>query len=96
MCEMKLSSFIRDNLEKILMEWDAFARTLEPAASEMSGLALRDDARQVLLSIAQDIDTEQSPSQQIEKSKGLAPGEPDARSPASVHGAQRLFVCALN
>src|SRR5471032_1277473 len=89
MCEMKLSSFIRDNLEEILMEWDAFARTLVPAASEMSGLALRDDARHVLLSIAQDIDTEQTPSQQIEKSKGLAPGEPDARSPASVHGTQR-------
>jgi len=86
---MKLSSFIRDNLEEILMEWDAFARTLVPAASEMSGLALRDDARHVLLSIAQDIDTEQTPSQQIEKSKGLAPGEPDARSPASVHGTQR-------
>ena len=86
---MKLSSFIQSNLDDILMEWDAFARTLEPAADGMSELALRDDARHVLLAIASDIDTEQSPDQQIEKSKGLAPGEPDVRSPASVHGAQR-------
>jgi len=86
---MKLSSFIRDNLEEILMEWDAFARTLEPAASGMSEPAIRDDAKRVLLSIVQDIDTEQSASQQIEKSKGRAPGEPDTQSPASEHGVQR-------
>src|SRR5476649_51009 len=89
MCKMKLSSFIRDNLEEILMEWDAFARTLEPAASGMSEPAIRDDAKRVLLSIVQDIDTEQSASQQIEKSKGRAPGEPDTQSPASEHGVQR-------
>jgi len=87
--QMKLSSFIRDNLETILQEWDAFARTMEPAASDMSEPAIRDDARHVLLSIAQDIDAEQSTSQQIEKSKGHAPGEPNALSPASEHGEQR-------
>ena len=29
---MKLSSFIRDNMEPILQEWEAFARTLRPAS----------------------------------------------------------------
>jgi len=57
MSQMKLSSFIRDNLDEILMEWDAFARTLQPAASGMSEPALRDDAKQVLLSIASDIES---------------------------------------
>ena len=81
---MKLSSFIEDHLEEILVEWEAFARTLQP---EMSALALRNHAKQLLLTVAQDIDSSETPKQQRDKSHGLALTDPE--SAASTHGTQR-------
>lgn len=87
---MKLSLFIHANMEKILMEWEDFASTQLPAATGMSGLALRDHAKQMLEDMALDIETRQSPKQQSEKSKGLG-GEQRAgpESAASTHGTLR-------
>jgi signal transduction histidine kinase len=84
---MKLSRFIIGQMETILTEWDAFARTLGPAATGMTDKALRDHARQILQSAAKDIDSEQSASQEAEKSKGHA--KDDADSAASEHGRIR-------
>ena len=70
---MRLSQFIRQNMEPILAEWEAFAATLEPAASGMAALALRDHAPQILEAVAKDLDTFQTPEQQSEKSMGRAP-----------------------
>jgi signal transduction histidine kinase len=84
---MKLSSFINEKMETILVEWESFARTLLPAATEMTDLALRDHAKQILKEVAIGIDTEQSSRQELEKSKGLAPDEPE--SAASLHGTLR-------
>lgn len=84
---MRLSRFITENMEKILTEWDAFARTLVPAAVDMTDEALRDHARQILEMVAKDIETEQSTEQEIEKSKGLSRDEKG--SAASVHGRIR-------
>ena len=77
-------------METILVEWEAFARTLLPAAGTMSSLALRDHARQMLTAIAADIETSQSESEQHEKSQGLQ--ENDARSAATTHGGLRHDV----
>lgn len=84
---MKLSTFIISNLEEILIEWDRFARTLEPQVL-LSKKEIRDHAAQILRAIALDIDTYQSSKQQQEKSQGLAP-DTDAVSGASIHGTAR-------
>ena len=86
---MKLDLFIQINMEVILAEWEAFARSLSPASGKMSKLALRDHAKQILLAIALDIETAQNPAEQVAKSKGMAPDLEAGQSAASVHGALR-------
>ncbi|MES2756986.1 MAG: HAMP domain-containing sensor histidine kinase [Pseudomonadota bacterium] len=86
---MKLTSFITEHMEIILSEWEAFAGTLEPAASQMTALALRDHAKGILQAIALDIATRQNPAEQLEKSQGRAPDEDTIESAASIHGALR-------
>eukprot|EP01034_Spumella_vulgaris_P040232 gene40232-49754_t len=85
---MRLSLFIKQNLEGILMEWEAFASTLEPSATHMSSLALRDHAKLILTAIAAEIETAQTPRQQQAKSHGLAPEQP-GESAAATHGTLR-------
>jgi signal transduction histidine kinase len=84
---MKLSRFIDEHIEEILVEWESFARTQLPAATGMSALALRDHAEQILEALAIDIETDQSPREQYEKSKGMDSQE--AGSAASTHGTLR-------
>jgi signal transduction histidine kinase len=84
---MKLSRFIKVHLEEILVEWEAFARTQQPPGANMSPLALRDHARQMLGEIVLDIDSHETPAEQYDKSQGLAPTDPD--SPAAMHGTLR-------
>lgn len=67
---MKLSQFINEHLHEILEEWDGFARTLIPAATGMTDLALRNHAAQMLQEVARDLEAEQSEFEQSEKSKG--------------------------
>lgn len=87
---MKLNSFITGHMDEILSEWEAFARTLEPAASHMSGLALRDHAKGILEAVALDIRTRQNPEEQWQKSQGQAtPDLACVESAASIHGALR-------
>jgi signal transduction histidine kinase len=86
---MKLSLFITAHLDAILLEWDSFARTQLPAATGMSAQALRDHARQILTALAKDIETDQSPKEQYEKSKGMGPEADGAESAASTHGTLR-------
>jgi len=86
---MKLSAFIEVHLEEILREWDSFARTLFPSSDRLSPLLLRDHARAMLLELIQDIQTAQSPQQQVAKSKGASsPFHPDD-SAANIHGVTR-------
>ena len=48
---MRLADFILANVEQILQEWDAFARSLAPGV-KMEALALRDDAEAILRACA--------------------------------------------
>src|SRR5689334_5147583 len=66
---MRLAEFILANVEPILAEWEAFARSLSPGAT-MTVVALRDDAESILLATARDMQTPQSLQQQASKSKG--------------------------
>ena len=86
---MTLSRFITENMEAIVLEWQAFATTMEPAASTMSALALRDHAKPILLAIAKDIDSSQTAAAQADKSKGLAPVRSTRETAAATHGALR-------
>ena len=86
---MKFSVFIRENIDAIVHEWETFAVTI-PAAQSMSGLALRDQCRQILLAIAQDMETSQTNVEQAAKSKDMVPlpfgGQESA---AHTHGTLR-------
>lgn len=85
---MSLSCFITENMERIVTEWQAFATTMEPAASTMSALALRDHAKPILLAIAKDLESSQTAVAQSDKSKGLAPLSA-RETAAATHGALR-------
>jgi signal transduction histidine kinase len=85
---MRIDRFISEHLEEVLAEWEAFARTLGPATDGMSGLALRDHAKEILQAVALDIKARQNAQQQQEKSQGLVPDTAE-KSAASIHGALR-------
>jgi len=80
---MRLADFILRNIESILIQWEAFAATLLPAARSMDSLALRDHARQILEAVAKDISTPQTREAQREKSLGHAPALIDAPETAA-------------
>lgn len=66
---MRLADFILQNIEPILVEWEAFARTVWPGG-EMDPVALRDHARDILRATAFDMKSAQTRTQQDDKSKG--------------------------
>ena len=70
---MRLPEFIRQEMEAILVEWEAFAAAQLPAAAQMKSLALRDHAKQILQAIERDIGRPQSDEAQALKSVGRAP-----------------------
>ncbi|MDR6854239.1 hypothetical protein J2W96_000540 [Variovorax guangxiensis] len=55
------------------MEWEAFAKTLEPAAALLPSEALRDHAHLIIKAIALDIEDFQSKAEQTAKSHGDGP-----------------------
>lgn len=77
---LRLSRFIRENVEPILAEWEAFARSL-PSGGGMDVVALRDHAREMLLVIAADLDAPQSRSAQQAKARGA--NDADASDPGA-------------
>jgi signal transduction histidine kinase len=85
---LHLANFIISDMELILKEWEAFARTITPASLKMDTTELRDHAELMLKFIAKDISTAQTRVEQRTKSHGLA-----ARSmqdSGEEHGLNRL------
>ena len=70
---MRLAEFILQDMEAILVEWEAFAAGLLPGAAGMTPLALRDHAQYILEAVAKDLTTSQSRAAQTAKSQGRAP-----------------------
>ncbi len=85
---MRLAAFIRANLNLVAKEWETFAKTLTPAAENMSPLALRDHIKEILAFIVDDIESAQSDSEQVEKSQG-AKTPLVKRSAAEIHASLR-------
>lgn len=86
----RLHEFVRENVEEILKEWEAFARTL-PMTQSMDVATLRDHAREMLLTIAADLAKPQTERQAKDKAKGRSDAEDD-ESPttaAQEHGSGR-------
>jgi signal transduction histidine kinase len=86
---MRLSRFITEHLEEILVEWEAFALSLLGPGEVMTSLALRDHASQILAAVAVDIESDQSALEQSYKSKGFAKIAQAERTAAMTHGALR-------
>lgn len=88
---MRLSAFIVGNIEPILQEWEDFARSLGAITSSMDAVALRDHAEQMLVAIAANMETPQSPAEQEAKGTGHAPPLPldHPQTAATSHGALR-------
>lgn len=84
---MKLSTFINDNMERIVAEWEAFADSLAPDA-ERQGVGLRERARDILHAIIADIEKPRPRElgRQAEGPAGLLDGHETA---AATFGALR-------
>ena len=80
---MRLADFISRDMEPILVQWEAFAATLLPAAANMGSLALRNHAQHILLAIVKDLRTSQTREAQREKSLGRVPSPIDATETAA-------------
>ena len=84
-----LATFIRANVEAILIEWESFARAL-PLGGSMDIADLRDHAKAMLVVIADDLDRPQTSLEQADKARGLS--DAAARlvpTAAQEHGAGR-------
>jgi signal transduction histidine kinase len=88
---MRLSAFIAANMEPVLSEWEDFARSTIPATETMTTLAIRDHAREILLTIVADMESAQTEAQRHDKSEGRAPDSPTTTS-ADKHGSLRQLV----
>ncbi|HPU52395.1 MAG TPA: sensor histidine kinase [Burkholderiaceae bacterium] len=87
---MRLADFIAQEMDAILAQWEEFAASLQPAASRMTSLALRDHGKEILEAIVKDLGASQTPEAQIEKSLGRAPRLIDApETAARTHGLLR-------
>ncbi len=89
---MRLAQFITENLDVILIEWEAFATSLLAPGQTMTSLALRDHATQILQAIAQDIEEGQTDLEQAYKSKGYVRIAESTRTAAMTHGALRYLA----
>jgi signal transduction histidine kinase len=90
---MRLPEFIRQQVDRIVDEWEQFAKTITPAAQNMDRVALRDHAREILLATARDMTTAQTASEQRAKAKGEGPEKtPSLDEAGASHGELRHTV----
>lgn len=84
---MRLSDYIRKEIEPILQDWEDFAQTLLHG-KHMDKTGLRDHAKVMLMEVADDLDSHQSDAEQAAKSKGDEP-KSGVETWAEVHGGDR-------
>jgi len=88
---MRLHEFILKHIEKILAEWENFARSVETSMPMMDSKGLRNHAEHILTTVAQDMQTYQSERQQITKSHGHGP-VPEDDAPSQTHAMTRFVA----
>jgi signal transduction histidine kinase len=89
MAIMGLAQFINDNIEPILVEWEAFAKSLPPGHN-LTSTALRDDAERMLRFLAADMEAAQSENERAVKGRGQQ-ASVNEDSAAHAHGRLRLM-----
>ena len=85
---MRLTEFIKTEMETILVEWERFAATRLPAAKHMARAELRNHGLHILEAIVVDLSTAQTEDEQSQKSRGLAPSAP-SETAAQTHAILR-------
>ena len=85
---MRLSEFIRADVDQIVHEWEEFAKTLS-AGTALPRWILRDHAPAILKCIADDMEVPQAPVEEEAKSKGEQPSGPIDRT-AAIHVSLRI------
>jgi signal transduction histidine kinase len=85
---MRLADFILTNVEPILVNWEAFARTVWPGV-QTDPRELRDHAADILRATAWDMQSAQTDAQQSDKSKGDGDAGTDS---ARVDGASDVHA----
>ncbi len=88
---MKLSQFIKTNLDSIVADWEDFARTL-PAGKSMTRLALRDHSREILVSIAAEMERPLSDQERSAQAEDIGAAALPAGTAAAEHGALRQMA----
>lgn len=89
---MHLSEFIVVEADRIVDEWEQFARALT-ADEPLDRVTLRDHARSILLATARDMNTAQTAREQAAKAKGDGPEKtPSLNQAAASHGELRHNV----
>jgi PAS domain S-box-containing protein len=86
---MKLSEFIRNNIDAILQDWEQFAGSIQPKAGDMNKEALLDHAKLMLEDIAAGLDLPEGQHEQAENAKGRSPTSV-ITSAAEKHGLARF------
>jgi len=86
---MNLAQFITASSERIISEWEEFARSWVPAASRMDLVQRRDHVADMLKAIARDLDTPQTKREQAAKSKGQDDADVASDTAANAHGTDR-------
>jgi signal transduction histidine kinase/ActR/RegA family two-component response regulator len=67
---MRLPEFIADNVERILAEWEVFAREVWPEGPTAAPAELRDEAEDILRTALADMRSDQTDGERAGKSKG--------------------------
>jgi hypothetical protein len=87
-----LPEFIAENVERILAEWESFAREVWPEGPVVGPAELRDDAGDILRTALADMRSDQTDAEQARKSKGetgKSAGSDALTSASSSHGLGR-------
>ncbi|ROM96106.1 sensor histidine kinase KdpD [Pseudomonas brassicacearum] len=90
---MRLSEFIVTHVDRIVDEWELFARTIAPDPDSMDRTLLRDHATLILLAASRDMKTAQTGLEQAAKARGEGPEKtPSLDKAAASHGELRHNV----
>jgi signal transduction histidine kinase len=87
---MRLSEFIVQHVDRIVDEWEQFAKAIAPDVDSTNRAILRDHAKSILLAASRDMKTAQTASEQAAKAMGEGPERtPSLDQAAASHGELR-------
>jgi signal transduction histidine kinase len=87
---MRIAQFIRLHPGEIEAGWEQFARALSFSGPDLSVVTLRDHLREILLAMADDMESPQSPGDQSEKGKGKGARGDALDRISALHARMRL------